>query len=155
MVEWWLHTIEDHMHWSQSCDLSLNVPEEEQNEVYPHTSLFIKTPLIPIDGYSSFDHLKRITTWIFWFVWNSLPSRRNDRLTSHLSSPDYQLAETYWSLLSQYEIFGEEIQILKKQRRYLNVVCRYPTSLPWLAASGFRTHSCWTNITINVTNLYL
>ena len=118
--------IEDH--WSQSRDLPLNVPEEEQNEVCPHTSLFIKTPLIPIDGYSSFDHLKRIIAWIL--VWNSLPSRGNERLTSHLSALEYQLAETYWSLLSQYEIFGEEIQILKKQRRYLNLVCRYPTSLP-------------------------
>ena len=58
--------IEDH--WSQSCDLPLNVRKEEQNEVCPQTSLFIKTPLIPIDGYSSFDHLKRNTAWIPRFV---------------------------------------------------------------------------------------
>ena len=51
-------------HWSQSRDLPLNVPEEEQNEVCPHTSLLNRTPLIPIDGYSSFNHLKRNTAWI-------------------------------------------------------------------------------------------
>ena len=44
-------------HWPQSLDLSLNVPEEKWND----TSLLIKTPVIPIDRYSSFNHLKRIT----------------------------------------------------------------------------------------------
>ena len=58
--------IEDH--WSQSCDLPLNVPEEEQNEVCPHTSLFIKTPLIPIDG------------WLFKFQ----PLEKNHSLDSSI-----------------------------------------------------------------------
>ena len=129
MVEWWLYMIEDH--WSQSHDLPLNVPEEEQNKVCPQTSLFIKTPLIPIDGYSSFNHLKRNTTWIFWFVWNSLPSWGNDRLTSHLSGPDYQWLRLTGRYFPNMRFLVRRLKFWRNKRRYLNLVCCYPTFHPW------------------------
>ena len=47
------------------------------------------------------------------------------------------MAETYWLLLSQYEIYGEKIEILKKQRRFLNLLCYYPY-IPSSMVVGYR-----------------
>ena len=74
----WLHMNEEH--WPQSRNLAPNEPEEEQNEVCLHTSLIIKTPVIPVDRNSSFNHLKRITAWILRFIQNSLSSGGNEKL---------------------------------------------------------------------------
>ena len=90
----WLHMNEEH--WPQSRNLAPNEPEEEQNEVCLHTSLIIKTPVIPVDRNSSFNHLKRITAWILRFIQNSISSGGNEKLTSHLSAQELSMAETYY-----------------------------------------------------------
>lgn len=47
----------------------LSVPDEER-ELCPHTIVDAKQPLIPLDRYSSFTRLKRITAWVLRFVKN-------------------------------------------------------------------------------------
>ena len=73
----WFNMSEEH--WPRSKDLPPNQYEEECTEICLHTSLLIKSPVIPIDRYSNFNHKKRITVWILRYIRNSLSSRGKER----------------------------------------------------------------------------
>lgn len=67
-------------------------------------------PIIPVDQFSSFTHLKRVTAWIFRFINNTRSS------LSHLTASELNTAEHYWSMVGQRESFPTEVEAVKKMQ---------------------------------------
>ena len=87
-------------------------PSAEEREICFHVAIPQRVSLIPLDRYSSFTHLKRVTAWILRFVNNS-PTQGDQRNTvPRLSIQELLNAETYWLVYSQGEQFEEEIEAL-------------------------------------------
>ena len=76
---------------------SASVPEEEK-EVSHVTLIQPMDPVIPIEQFSSFTHLKRVTAWILRFVGNCHASKNNLQRVSDslLNVAELQKAEVYW-----------------------------------------------------------
>ena len=89
---------------SESCD----------EEISLHVATHSKVPIIPMDHYSSFTRLKRVTAWMFRFINHCrTPSKRQS--VSYLTAEELIAAETYWLLLSQSDHFAAEIEAIKEK----------------------------------------
>ena len=120
---------------SESCDEEMSL----------HVATHSKVPIIPMDRYSSFTRLKRVTAWMFRFINHCrTPSKRQS--VSYLTTEELIAAEAYWLLLSQSDHFAAEIEAIKEK-------CLPNTSgllslHPFLDSSGllrveeFRTQVC-------------
>ena len=92
------------------------VPPERK--VSLHSTLIEKTPVIPIDRYSSFNKLKHITTLVQRFVRNcQVPTC--DRLVSFLTVQELTSAEHYWVKFVQEDHFLTELRPSRAARTYL------------------------------------
>jgi hypothetical protein len=90
-----------------------SVPDEER-ELCLHTVVTAKNPLIPIDRYSSFTRLKRITAWVLRFIRNCSSRKLGQaRSDSCLTVVEMDAADKYWVSLSQECCFAEDIAALK------------------------------------------
>ena len=69
--------------------------------------------MIPFDRYSSYNHLKRITAWIFRFIECCRSREHRVGVLSHLSTEELVKADNYWMALSQSDHFFLEIESLK------------------------------------------
>ena len=100
--------------WPKQPQLSPNTPSEEGDEICHHVVLSVADPIIPVDRYSSFARLKRITAWVFRFVNNCKARRKSiDLVSSPLIPDELRRAEHYWIGLSQRQHFSREIATLK------------------------------------------
>ena len=95
--------------WPQQ--LSVPVPEssDEECRVCHLTLVEQNTPIIPLDRFSSFNQLKRITAWILRFIENCRSREHRDSLSPHLCTEELMKAESYWISLIQKEHFSTEI----------------------------------------------
>ena len=112
-------------------------PSDEEREVYVHTTLHQKTPLIPLDRFSNITPFMYITAWILRFV-NNCRARdglQTSKVRSPLSVQGLSSAENYWLRLSQEEHFTEDIQSLKTGHALTKSSCLLPLS-PVLNHSG-------------------
>ena len=100
--------------WPIQALLPPNNSLEEVRDITLHSMSQSDSPVIPLDRYSSFNRLKRITAWILRFFGN-LRSKSNRHLTSSLSTEELFNAECYWISIIQNAYFKDEIQALKKQ----------------------------------------
>ena len=98
----------------QSAMLAPDDFSGEEREVTLHSTSQVKLPVIPLNQFSSFDRLKRVTAWILRFVNNCRPNAIRC-LTSSLSVDELFKAESYWISIVQETHFKEEIQLLRKQ----------------------------------------
>ena len=76
-------------------------------------------PIICLERYSSYTHLKRITAWCLRFINNCLAklSKANRiLLTSSLTSPELHISEVYWIRLAQRDNFESEIACLQANK---------------------------------------
>ena len=96
-------------HWP-TWSPTTTVPESsgEEKDICLHT--VIMAPIIPLEKYSSFINLKRITAWILRFVNHSRHKKQHASL--FLSTTELSEAETYWLLLTQQLVFRDEIDAL-------------------------------------------
>ncbi len=102
-----------------------------QNNSRSHPNNFLKeiclaltvqstVPLIPLDRYSTFTRLKRVTAWIFRFLNNCRKSNLNkDSIVYSLMIPELVSAGI---CLSQLISFPEEVQMLKLNLEIRRVV---------------------------------
>ena len=93
---------------------SLSRSTEPSDEVRQtsHHSATQSAPLIPFDRYSSFDHLKYVTAWVFRFI--DICRHHHEVESPHLTTDELVKAESYWIRLSQEDHFSSDIQSLNK-----------------------------------------
>ena len=94
-------------------------------------------PVIPLDQFSSFAKLIRVTAWIMRFIKVCRNGRRNQpRLQiSSLTVPELNVAENYWISQCQQDCFNSEI-ISLKSKRALPSDSNLSTLRPFLDSDG-------------------
>ena len=118
--------------WPKSYSLPPNSPSEEADEICSHTAVVSAQSLIPLDQFSSFTHLVRVTAWMFRFVCNS---RGVTHHSGSLSATEVNKAEVHWQATSQSHSFQKEIESLKKKKVVSRASC-LRTLHPFLDDSG-------------------
>ncbi len=88
----------------------------EEEKISLHVTTDPISPIVPLDRYSNFTHLKRVTAWTLRFLKNCRDRSSQNRLSCPLSTEELQKAERYWVRLIQHTHFEEEIQALSKER---------------------------------------
>ncbi len=114
--------------WPKQPTLPPNESSEEEREVSLHVTTTPVSPIIPLDRYSSFNQLKRVTAWALRFLKNC--RERSNRLSSPLSAEELHKAECYWIQIIQHSHFENEIQALSKK-------CSLSSSSPLLSLHPF------------------
>ena len=94
--------------WPKQNPLPPSDLPEEERELALQATVADHSPTIPVDRYSSFDRLKRVTAWILRFVNNC--RNRSQKKTSPLSIGELKAAERYWIKIIQDTHFLEEIR---------------------------------------------
>ncbi len=78
------------------------------------TAVETKDPSLPLDHFSSYSKLTRVTAWVMRFINNCCAYRDKWRpCTSSLSVQEITNADKYWLSYSQYDCFSKEIGNLK------------------------------------------
>ena len=114
---------------------SPDLPPEEERELCLHTVTNISTPIIPLEQFSSFLHLKRVTAWVLRFIHNCRRKKQDRPASTLLSTAELMDAEIYWTSLSQQQSFTDEIEALKNSKHISNSSCLFSLR-PFLDASG-------------------
>ena len=122
----------DESEWpAQSNHLPPNDPSDEVAEIGCHSTMMTSQLLFPLDRYSSFTRITRITAWIQRFVANCRARKQgNCRNTASLNVQEINAAKSYWILTSQRASFAEEVQAMTKGRKI-------PKSSPLLTLHPF------------------
>ncbi len=94
--------------WPKPSTLPPNESFEEETEVSLHVTTPPVSPIIPLDRYSSFNQLKRVTAWVFRFLKNC-HERSSQNRSSPLSAEELHKAECYWIQIIQHSHFENEI----------------------------------------------
>ena len=104
-----------------------NPSEDEVQELCHHTAVLPRPTLIPLNRYSSFTHLIRITSWILRFV-NNCRAGMEERIkmTSFLTTEELRSAENYWIKVVQEDYFAEEMKIIKQSCTVPSSSCLHP-----------------------------
>ena len=115
----------DASHWPKSPGLE---QVQEADELYTSSPVALiaviqMEPVIPIDHFSSFSKLVRVTAWINRFIFNCQAHCKTTTVvpcSSHcLSLAELKSAERYWISFIQKETFSQEIKSLKSGKRVL------------------------------------
>ena len=103
--------------WPHQSDLP-RIETTEERVCTLHILTHNKVPIIPIDHYSSYTKLKRVTAWIFRFVNNCRANKNGCSLqsSSSLTTQELHTAETYWISIAQEDCFPEEIETIKESK---------------------------------------
>ena len=104
----------DRADWPQLVELPHIPPSDEEKEISLHVHTETREPVVPVDRYSSFNTLVRVTSWIMRYVRNLKKSETP--LKSALTVQELVNAETYWISLSQSQCFGSELSSLGSKR---------------------------------------
>ena len=97
------------LNWPEKVPLPPKQQEVEEKEI----SLLVVTrpsdPIIYIDKFSSYDHLKRVTAWIICFIKNSQTKNSAERNKGYLTTTELQTAENYWIKVIQVTHFQSDL----------------------------------------------
>ena len=94
-------------------DISVETIEEEEREVCLMTSVQVHEPVIPLNRFSSFNRLQRVTAWIMRFINRC---RRHYVNSPNLTIMELITAEKYWIRIIQEDHFSSDIALLKAKR---------------------------------------
>ena len=105
---------------------------EHSDEVISHATVEVSIPkvhcVVSLDHYSSFEHLKRVVSWIIRFVKNCKFDRFNRIMSPLLTTPELHYATNYLCRIVQAEHFPEEIKCIKSDRPLPKGNCLLPFS---------------------------
>ena len=119
---------------TQSCLPAPELPSGEERDICLHITMDTTNPVVPIERFSSFTRLKRVTAWINRFINNCRKSQdRHTRL--YLSTPELVTSEKYWISLTQHQVFITEIEALKSHE-VLSKSSRLFSLHPFLDSNG-------------------
>ena len=112
---------QDPSNWPQVSSHCLSNTPQEESEFCHIVSVDPRLPLIPLNRYSTFTRLQRITAWILRFINNCRTLSSTDPTSETATSPigstcltvsELAAAEKYWIKLIQEEHFSAEIASL-------------------------------------------
>ena len=132
----WLH--QESSEWPDQSNLNVQTQQScEERELSFHTVLEPRMPVIPLDRFSSFTRMKRITAWIQRFMYNCRATKNNHakQLSPCLSAHELITAEEYWIKFSQADHFSQEIATLKCSSNLPDSSCFMPLH-PFLDSNG-------------------
>ena len=98
----------------QSTLPSRPVPEEEKSVCLTTLTATVQ-PIIPVERYSKFTTLKRVTAWVFRFIKNVRSTSDLSERSPSLTVTELIASENYWLSISQKESFPEELNLLKNK----------------------------------------
>ena len=144
--------------WPKQSKLPPSEPSDEERDICLLTPVQPKLPIIPLDRYSSFTRLKRVTAWIFRFINNCRVRRRNQVKAIQnypcLSVQELVAAENYWILIAQEDYFKEEIHALTSNKALPSKGCLLSLH-PFLDSSGIlRVRGREQNSKLSYSNLH-
>ena len=90
---------------------------EEEREISLVTTCELVMPVIPVNHYSTFPQLQRVTAWIYRFINNCRGGRNSTTNHPYLTVAEHSHAENYWLSYSQLESFPSDIASLKLNRK--------------------------------------
>ncbi|KAG8173850.1 hypothetical protein JTE90_001688, partial [Oedothorax gibbosus] len=96
-------------------DLSYHPLVEVETRKTESQSFYVATtePIIDMSRYSSYTKLLRVTAWILRFVHNC---KSQQRVSSDLTSDEFERAKTYWIRTVQQQCFAAEIEAAKNAK---------------------------------------
>ena len=106
--------------WPEQSHIQRVSIEEEEKQVSLLTlSQDEVIPVIPIDKYSNFSHLKRITAWIRRFVNNCQAKVAHKQVihSPYLSAKEIYEAELYWFSIVQKQSFLPDVNAIKSGKK--------------------------------------
>ncbi len=103
-------------HWPEKPPLSPNQQEIDEREMSLHVLAQTLLPIIPINQFSNFVTLKRITAWILRFIRNCLHKNSSERNKAHLTTSELQAAENYWIKVIQSTHFESDLTSLQRKQ---------------------------------------
>ena len=103
---------------------------EEEREISLVTTCQLVMPVIPLNRYSTFSRLQRVTAWIYCFINNCRVGRNSTTNHPHLAVVELFHAENYWLSYSQLESFPSEIALLKSN-------CKLPSNSKLISLNPF------------------
>ena len=125
--------------WPKQSILPPPEPSDEERDICLLTTIQPRSPIIPLDRYSSFTELKRVTAWTFRFINNCRASKGNPTNAIHKSSclsvQELVAAKNYWISISQADHFEEEIRSLTSSHVLPSKSCLLSLH-PFLDSSG-------------------
>jgi hypothetical protein len=104
----WLHFLSDS--WPKQCVPPCESLPDEEKEVCLMVLIQPKEPIIPLNRYSTFTRLCRVSAWTFRFISNC---RATSAIKGSLTVSELHAAEQYWLILSQADSFAAEVTALK------------------------------------------
>ena len=128
----WLRSVS--INWPKPLFLPPSEPSDEERPFCLLTTVQPKLPIIPLDRYSNFTRLKRVTAWMFRFI-NHCRTRSRTNVARCLSVQELVEAENYWISISQEEHFKEEIYCLASNSTLSSKSCLLSLH-PFLDSSG-------------------
>ena len=103
---------------------------EEEREISLLTTCELVLPVIPVDRYSTFPQLQRVTAWIYRFINNCCGGRNSTTNHPYLTVAELSHAENYWLSYSQLESFPSDIASLKSN-------CKLPSNSKLISLNPF------------------
>ena len=117
--------------WPKPATLMPNGPSDEINEICSHAAVVRTEPIFPLDHFSSFTRLKRVTAWMLRFVFNCRARQKKlVRVSGPLTVSELDKAVTYWVSISQSAHFATEVAALQSNTSL-------PKSSPLLSLNPF------------------
>ena len=91
------------------------MPTDEEKGVCLHVTINNQA-ILPLQQFSSFSHVKRVTAWIRHFIDNCHRPKIDLSATLYLTSTELAVSESYLISLIQHEAFATEIESLIKSQ---------------------------------------
>ena len=120
---------------TQSSLHSPELPAEEERDICLHVVANTPVPVMPLERFSSFLRLKRVTAWIRHFIDNCRRKNHDRPVSLYLLTSELTVSENYWISLAQRQAFVTEIEALKNDES-LSKSSRLFSLHPFLDSSG-------------------
>lgn len=121
--------------WPEQLPLQPNPAEVDGSEVSLHTATQNIVPIIPIERFSSYNHLKRVTAWILRFIKNCQHKDPSIRNSCPPMVTELQTAERYWIKLIQSTHFEDDL-MYKESNVFPSQVLYFICSRFWMAQAS-------------------
>ena len=123
--------------WPSQSNIPTDLVPEEEREISLVTTVQASQPIIPLEQYSSFAYLQRVTAWVLRFIHKCRASclGLTEPNLPFLTVTELHDAERYWISYSQNEQFSTEIHSLKAKQFVPKDSCLLPFR-PFLDQAG-------------------
>ena len=123
--------------WPKQSSYHQSEPCGEEKTLSFLSTVIPRMSVMPINRFSSFGKMTRITAWILRFLYNCRGHRGDHSRHSspNLSVQELLTAEEYWIKFAQADHFPQEIEALRCDKNLPNSTCLLPLH-PFLDSSG-------------------